>query len=259
MGARSPRVKRVAGQPSADDGKHPAKFSESIQDAIARWVVWEISSTLFRPARILDPMAGVGTIGFLEGITFDGAPCRVTMVEIEPEWAAANPHTICADLFEWPNPERYDILITSPAYGNRMSDHHNANDRATVGDRKGELTIRHTYKHYLGRLPSVGASTTLRWGEAYRAWHRRLLDRLADFVEPGGLVLWNVADHIATVDGAKQRQRVTAFFVNEFLIRGYELEAMDLIETAKLRHGKAWESRTRGERLLVLRAPGVRS
>ena len=49
----------------------------------------------------------------------------------------------------------FDMVVTSPTYGNRMADHHNAKD--------GRRRI--TYTHNLGRTLTPGNSGAMQWGE----------------------------------------------------------------------------------------------
>ena len=81
--------------------------------------------------------------------------------EIEPEWAeqarAAGCITTTGDSRQMHYPDAmFDAICTSPTYGNRMADHHEARDASP----------RHTYRHVLGRPLTPGNSGALQWGEA---------------------------------------------------------------------------------------------
>ena len=57
--------------------------------------------------------------------------------------------------------EYFDAVVTSPCFGNRMADHHNAKDNSK----------RHTYRHYLGRELTKGSAAGMQWGEEYKHFH----------------------------------------------------------------------------------------
>ena len=107
---------------------HPAKFPNYVLDRIALYVRAE-ARALGRPARVLDPFAGVGRIHSL--------PSRIaetTGIEIEPEWAACRSRTLVGDATQLP-PEwtgTFDVVATSPCYGNRLADHHEAKDACSA-------------------------------------------------------------------------------------------------------------------------------
>lgn len=169
---------------------HPAKFTEPIIDKLQALVLAEARRVQGRvipadcPVQVLDPFAGVGRVHRL------ARPNRIRTVgvEIEPEWAACHPDTICADALEWlPRPGnygRFDIVVTSPTYGNRLADHHNAQD----GSR------RRSYTHDLARPLAETNSGKLHWGSAYWAFHALAYRRIFNATKPGGLFLLNVSD-----------------------------------------------------------------
>lgn len=176
--------------------KHPAPYSVSILGVLSR-LVRDEQRRLGRPVRVLDPFAGVGRIHRL------AVPGRIETVgiELEPEWAATHADTICADAIDWCRRYRgkpFDLIVTSPTYGNRMADHHEAKDGST----------RRSYVHDLGRRASTSSSCELPWGPRYWSFHAtavrsfvRVLRKPApargldtDPEEVGGLVLWNVSN-----------------------------------------------------------------
>lgn len=167
--------------------KHPAKFSAPILDSLGRLVQTEaaaVRKAAGRPLEVLDPFAGVGRIHSLRR---DGR-ILTTGVELEPEWAACQPGTICADFLAWADSpgkyERFDVVATSPTYGNRLADHHNARDGST----------RRSYTHDLGRPLTTGNSGAMPWGPRYWEFHAEAARRVWHVLRPGGLLLWNVSD-----------------------------------------------------------------
>lgn len=163
---------------------HPTPFSDRILNLIARRVNGA--------QRVLDPFAGAGRVHELREL----AGVAVTVgVEIEPEWAAMHPDTICGDstlLDQLVERASFDAVVTSPTYGNRMADHHNARD----------ASVRPTYKHTLGRDLTPNNSGAMQWGDRYRALHLAVWPLAVGALRPGGLLVLNIKDHIR--GGAKQ-------------------------------------------------------
>lgn len=158
--------------------KHPAKFNdlvlEAMADAIKRHHIQGIA---------LDPFAGVGRVHSLET-----KHLSTVGVELEPEWAAEHPQTICADALDLPfAPETFSAVISSPTYGNRMADHHNAKDGS----------FRVTYKHTLGRDLHENNSGAMQWGKQYKLFHVKAFIEMFRVLQtrPAPWFVWNVSDH----------------------------------------------------------------
>jgi DNA modification methylase len=158
---------------------HPAKYSPK--------VLQTISNMLGQPRKgsnkILDPFAGTGLIHSLR-------PTWHTIgVEIEQEWAALSPHTVHEDalIFLGYTPDEwYDAIVTSPCFGNRMADHHDAKDSSK----------RITYRHMLGRALSAGSAAGMPWGNRYRDFHSEIWTECARVLKPGGDFILHISDHI---------------------------------------------------------------
>jgi hypothetical protein len=186
----------------APNPKHPAKFSEPILDRLRTLVIAERRRVVGRvhpgPLTVLDPFAGVGRVHLLAGRNI-----VTTGVECEEEWAACHPDTIHADAFDWLVAhsgyrttggmagngdwqlwDPYDVIVTSPTYGNRFSDHHNAQDGST----------RRSYTHDIGHDLHPNNSGRLPWGPKYWAFHARAYQLMYRVLPPGGLLLLNVSD-----------------------------------------------------------------
>ena len=98
--------------------KHPAVMGPHILDACKTFLP-------FVGCRVLDPFAGLGTTAKLLP-EYD-----VVGVEIEKEWADQYEKTICGDsLIVVPTLEKFDAVLTSPTYGNRMADDFEASDKS---------------------------------------------------------------------------------------------------------------------------------
>ena len=132
---------------------------------------------------ILDPFAGTGKIFELERL-LPGATCFG--IELEPEWAALSRAEVGNALHLRFADQSMSIIITSPTYGNRMADHHEARDASK----------RNTYKHYLGRPLSPCSSAGLQWGYDYKLFHVRAWNEACRVLKPGGLFILNISNHI---------------------------------------------------------------
>ena len=98
--------------------RHPARYSDALLPVMARYLIG--------CRRVLDPFGGVGGV-FRLSAWLPGAELQA--VEIEPEWAAADPRITLGSALSLPWAAGYfDAVATSPAYGNRMADHHDARD-----------------------------------------------------------------------------------------------------------------------------------
>ena len=167
--------------------------------------------------RVLDPFAGTGRIHGLGGVV-GGIGVDTVGVELEPEWAQMSPGTIVGDalnVVEMFGARSFDAVMTSPCYGNRMADHHDAKDRCRECNGLGEvddpfdptgrgrcekckgsgLSNRNTYKAKLGRDPSPGSAAIMQWGPEYRRFHRDCLAGFRDVLVDGGRLVVNMKNH----------------------------------------------------------------
>jgi tRNA G10 N-methylase Trm11 len=171
--------------------KHPARYSDALLPLF--------DARLEDGWRVLDPFAGTGRIHELR------PRVETYGVEIEPEWSALSPFTLCGDATALPFPDAsFDAIVTSPTYGNRFADSHTARDgstrrsythdlRAATGDPSRRLHERNT-----------GA---MRFGEAYCALHEEAWREACRVLRPGGRFVLNVKDHVAR----GKRVRVSAW------------------------------------------------
>lgn len=159
---------------------HPATYNDSLLPIMA--------GLLPDSADILDPFCGTGKIAqlraWLPRSHFYG-------YEIEEEWAtmarAAGCHVTTGDARRMHYPDAtFDAICTSPTYGNRMADHHNARDSSP----------RHTYRHTLGRPLTPGNTGALQWGPAYQELHRAVWAECRRVLKPDGILVLNIKDHI---------------------------------------------------------------
>ncbi|MEX1207452.1 MAG: hypothetical protein WEE36_02435 [Acidimicrobiia bacterium] len=212
---------------------HPAPFSNAILPVLAQ---------LLDPMHkeILDPFAGVGRIHELPN--FVDWAVKTVGVEIEPEWAALHDQTLVGNALDLDfDDASFDAVVTSPTYGNRLADSHNAKDGS----------LRRSYTHDLGRKLSAENSGDLHWGEAYREFHQRAWSEAARVLRPGGRLVLNISDHIRQ----GERQFVSSWHVGAILDIGLALVDATRVETPRHREGANAEVRVANELVLAFDKP----
>jgi tRNA G10 N-methylase Trm11 len=194
--------------------KHPAVFSDGILLEIAKQLAMYADGPL-----VLDPFAGTGGVHEL------GEYGWVTRgVELEHEWASMSPLTVQADARHLPWADQmFDAIVVSPAYGNRLADHHKAEDGS----------YRRTYKHALGRDLSDGNTGAVHWGEAYRVMHLEAWTEATRVLKHDGLFLLNIKDH----QRAGKRMHVANWHYKTLIGLGYHLIDVKRIDTPHFRFG----------------------
>ena len=222
-----------SGQPEtpAPDGAapaHPAKFSDEIVPILAKYMNGY--------TRVLDPFAGTGRVHEAA----DAAGIDSMGVEIEPEWANEHARTVVGSALILPyNEGAFDCICTSPCYGNRLADHHDAQDGST----------RRSYTHDLGRDLTPGNAGLLQWGDEYKSFHVDAWDEAFRVLAPNGRFILNISDHIR--DG--EQIQVSAWHL-DYLARvlGLGISAMIPVETKRMRYGENAEARPLVEYVFVL-------
>lgn len=242
--------------------KHPAKFSNKVLEVMDAVILEETlklaqGDSVKDFIRLLDPFAGVGRVHELER-----AWMQTWGVEIEHEWANQNSRTIVGDARALPLwwTEWFDIVATSPTYGNRMADHHeakdvcrdchNANDLARQRCHRcggSGLSKRLTYRHTLGRALSDGNSGSMQFGHEYRMLHIDAWREVRRVLKKDGLFLLNVSNHIRNGEEVK----VAEWHRDVCLRLGFSLRETLEIETPRMGFGANRNARVSHEKLYV--------
>jgi hypothetical protein len=195
-------------------------------------------------------------------------------VEIEPEWAGWHERTKVGDsrflkrLF----PRRkFDLIVTSPTYANRFADHHEAKDKCKPCKGKGTIYIsrvksgpgtvpcgacdgvglskRHTYRHYLGRMPTEGSSAVMQWGPDYRDLHEAVWEQVAKVTEEGALFVLNISNHMRRFEEVD----VAGWHKAIILAGPWKLIEEIPVRTPRLKHGENHQSRVAHEWIYCFR------
>jgi tRNA G10 N-methylase Trm11 len=216
--------------------KHPAPYTD---------ILLPVFAALLPAAThmVLDPFAGTGKVAMLRA-WLPGLACYGA--EIEAEWSAtANAHaclTPRCSATALPYPAAtFDAIVTSPTYGNRMADHHEAKDASE----------RHTYRHAIGHALHPANSGAMQWGDAYRAFHLAAWTEARRVLRPGGVLILNCKDHIR----AGVLQEVTEWHVKTLLALGFTMTARRAIACPGQRHGANGAARVATETALRFARP----
>ena len=203
---------------------HPAPFNPALIRAIAQALQPLINPTA--ALATLDPFAGSGVVAtltkYLPNLLIYGT-------EIEDPWAAASGaaglRIACGDALTLPFPSAFfDLVVTSPTFGNRMADHHNARDDSP----------RHTYRHTLGRPLHRNNSGQLQWGPAYREFHLNAWQETRRVLKHGAPFVLDIKDHYRK----GTRQYVTAWHIQTLTDLCFQPIQQANVNSPGQRHGQ---------------------
>lgn len=282
----------VLGNVAAD---HPAKWSSPVVLELAEVVATERERQGHQLA-VLDPFAGIGRGRLADALRPNAS--EVLGVELQPEWCvdeltikgsachlpgSGGGRAPCGPWAEdWTG--RFHAVVTSPCYGNRVADHHQAADRCAkcrgtgsvqVGERgefppaicptcKGSrLSWRNTYAHALRRHGADlvrGSAAGLAWGPEYRGLHKLALAEMIRVVAEGGLLAINMSNHLRTevTGGPQVEQLVVEWWLNEVIVAGCRIHEVRRVATSRNGNGANGGARVDGEVIIVAHTPPVR-
>lgn len=192
---------------------------------------------------VLDPFAGTGER--LAELARMVPTARFVGIELQQKWASVTPELVMVgSVLDLPfADESVAAVVTSPTYGSRMADHHDARD----------ASVRNTYRHRHGEPLHPDNSGTLQWGEKYRRFHQVAWAEVYRVLQPDGVLVLNVGDHVRR----GQVVPVSSWHVEHLCEDGaFTLERTVLVNTRKLRYGANSEARTQGENVFLLRKEG---
>lgn len=223
---------------------HPAQYTNVIIEKFAH-IVHQYGAACIE-VKVLDPFAGVGNIHKIPEILGSAVDVHVETygVELQPLWAAAHPRTQVGNALALPfKDNKFDFIMTSPCYGNRMADHHNAQDGSK----------RITYKHYYGEELEEENAGTLQWtNPEYQIFHAAAWAESLRVLKPHGIFVVNISNHIR----GYEEMPVTEWHLQCLLELGLFLEYTEPVVTPRMRSGANAHLRVHNEHILVMRRNG---
>lgn len=210
--------------------RHPAVMGPHILEVCKRFLPTE-------RCRILDPFAGVGTTArLLPGHDVVG-------IEIERDWALQSNSTIHGNSLEIiPTLGKFDVILTSPCYGNRMADDFVSKDSSR----------RVTYRHYLGKELSEGTASNLYFGKKnkkYENFHESIWRLCVDSLRDNGLFILNCKDFICN----GEVREVTEWHVDLLKSLGMVEIVRESVYSKGMRLGANGKARVDYENVICLR------
>ncbi len=168
-----------------DTVTHPAKFTGEQLFHIRNHLPTLPTHVSRLKTTVFDPFAGVGTVSALHE---DDRNIVVTGMEIEPEWADQSPIVETGDSLTYMmlTRKRYDAVVTSPAYGNRMADSYDGRDGSK----------RNTYRTHLGRPLDEQNGARFQFSQEYKDFHMDAIEGMVRVTRKGGRVIVVVKNFI---------------------------------------------------------------
>jgi hypothetical protein len=209
---------------------HPATFSNQFID-----IFYDEIKDCYN---ILDPFAGTGKIGMVKNIGYTG---KITCNDLEPEYKINCGYSID----KWLHIDAslltgcFDAIVTSPTYGNRMADSHNAKDKSK----------RVTYTHKLGRKLHPENTGAMQWGDRYKLKHIECYNNFYKILEKNGKLIINISDHIrkgVVID-------VSGWHLENICSIGFQLIKKYEIPVKRMRFGANNELRVSNEYIYVFK------
>ncbi len=154
----------------------------------------------------------------------------------------------------------FDGVVTSPVYGNRMSDHHKAKDASR----------RRSYTHDLQsmtgdddrELSENNSGTMYFWQDDYKEFHLKAWRLCRDVTRPGGMMYLNVSNFLRTTRQRTKRgdantvkkqeiQYVVPWHMKALKEMGWKVETLLPVPTRRMRDGENAEARVDAEHIIV--------
>lgn len=180
---------------------HPAKYTKKLMTIFQQMLIGVDS--------VLDPFAGTGRIHDLDFNTIG--------IEIEKEWADMHKDTIHGDSTCMTFRDKYfDAVCTSPTYGNRMADCHNAKDNSK----------RNTYTHVIGHKLQENNTGKMQWGKNYRNVNEKVLRECHRVLKDNGTFILNIKNHIRK----GEEVNVKNWFIEIMLDIGFYVLKMETVK-----------------------------
>lgn len=215
--------------------KHPAKYTNSFIPIFAE--------KLRDSKNVIDIFAGTCKISKIKEYGYRG---KIYCNELEKEWVEQGLGyvdaitTLDAEFLPYKD-GFFDAICTSPTYGNRMADHHNAKD----GSR------RNTYTHTIGRDLTEGNTGKMQWGTEYKQKHISIWKEAYRILKVGGILILNVSDHIRKGEVIN----VSEWHKDTLISLGFNLQEEIKVETPRLRYGANANKRVDYEYIHVFSKP----
>lgn len=226
---------------------HPAKFGRLVLDALGR-LVREEADALGRRPLVLDPFGGVGRVHELR-------PWADTVaVELEAPWVRQRRrNSVRGNALRLPvRSGSVDVVSTSPVYGNRMSDHHNARDPSTRRSYTHDLRAMTGDPSYRLHPANVGV---LPWGAKYRESEAAAMAEMWRVLRPGGLLLLVLSNYFRKPGSVKRLVPCVEWHMLYALGHGWLLEGALPVGSPRYRFGANRDDRVTSEFVLQLRRP----
>ena len=214
--------------------KHPATYTNSF--------IPKFAELLIGCENVLDIFGGVGKLALIKEQGFTG---KVICNELEREWTETSQYNVDewhigdAENMNWALNNSFDAICTSPTYGNRMADHHNAKDESK----------RVTYKHFLGRDLNEANTGRMQWGNKYREKHFQIYKECVRVLKNEGLMIVNVSDHIRK----GQIINVVEWHKETLINLGMKFTKEIKIQTPRMGFGQNAKIRVENESILVFK------
>ena len=213
--------------------RHPAKYNDAFIPIFA--------DKLSGRKNVLDIFAGTCKIANIKDYGFKG---KIYCNEIEPEWAEMGLGKVdsvnVGDAEHLPyKDDFFEAICTSPTYGNRMADHHEAKDGSK----------RNTYRHSIGRPLDEENTGRMQWGKKYKEKHKRVWAEAYRVLKPEGILILNIKNHIR-----KGEEMDVAGWQKEILLSiGFELVEDIRVPVNGLGFGANADKRVGYEEILIFK------